>query len=117
MLVLICGLMPQVPDFGTYWDGNYLLGEFEWAQGQSIAFKEQYAIVAALATWGPSWSGKKIRIYCDNTSICQILRHHNSKSPTVAALLLTLYCLSVKFGCFVSAVHLPGADNTWLDCL
>ncbi len=23
----------------------------------------------------------------------------------------------MKFGCLVSAVHLPGADNTWADCL
>ncbi len=61
--------------------------------------------------------GKKIQIYCDNNSVCQILRHRNSKSPMVAALLCTLYCLSVKFGCLVSATHLPGVDNTWADCL
>ncbi len=42
--------------FGAYWNGEYLLGEFmEWARGQSIAFKELYAIVAAVAIWGPSW--------------------------------------------------------------
>ncbi len=35
----------------------------------------------------------------------------------MAALLRTLYCLSVQFGCVVSAVHLPGVDNTWADCL
>ncbi len=73
--------------------------------------------MAALATWDPSWGGKKIQIYCVNTSICQILCHRNLKSPTVAALLHTLYCLLVKFGCLVSAVHLLGADNTWADCL
>ncbi len=35
----------------------------------------------------------------------------------MAALLRTLYCLSVKFGCLISATHLPGVDNTWADCL
>ncbi len=62
--------------FEAYWDSAYLLGEFsDWARSQSITFKELYAIVAAVATWGPSWVGKKIHIYCDNKSVCQILRH------------------------------------------
>ncbi len=104
--------------FGAYWDRAYLLGEFsEWARSQSITFKELYAIVAVVATWGPSWSGKKIHIYCDNKSVCQILRHRNSRSTPVAALLQTVYHLSVKFGCQISAMHLPGVDNTWADCL
>ncbi len=104
--------------FGAYWDSAYLLGEFsDWARSQSITFKELYAIVAAVATWGPSWGGKKICIYCNNKSVCQILQHWNSWSSPVAALLQTLYHLSVKFGCLVSAMHLPGVDNTWADCL
>ncbi len=35
----------------------------------------------------------------------------------MATLLHTLYYLSVKFGCLVSATHLPGVDNIWVDCL
>ncbi len=104
--------------FGPYWDSAYLLGEFtKWACSQSITFKELYAIIAAVATWGLSWSGKKIRIYYDNKSICQILQHQNSWSTPVAALLQTLYHLSVKFGCLISAMHLLGVDNPWTDCL
>ncbi len=104
--------------FGAYWESAYLLGEFsDWAHSQSITFKELYAIMAAMATWCPSWSGKQIHIYCNNKSICQILRHQNSWSTPVAALLWTLYHLSVKFGCLISAMHLLGVDNTWADCL
>ncbi len=66
---------------------------------------------------GPQLGGKKIWMYCNNNGVCQILHHHNSKSPTVAALLCMPYCLSVKFGCVVSTTHLPGVDNTWADCL
>ncbi len=74
--------------FGAYWQGAYLLGEFsDWARKQSIAFKELYAVVAAVATWGSRWSGKKIRLYCDNRGVCEILRYKNSHSPTIAALL------------------------------
>ncbi len=61
--------------FGTYWDGAYLLAEFsDWAWLQSMAFKELYAIVAAVAARGPQWGGKKIWIYYDNKSICQNAR-------------------------------------------
>ncbi len=78
--------------FRAYWDGAYLVGEFsDWAQGQSIAFKELYAIIAALATWGPGWGGMKIHFYCDNKSVCQILHHQNSRSAPMVALLHTLY--------------------------
>ncbi len=46
--------------FGTYWDGDYLLAEFsDWARRQSMAFKELYTIVAAVATWGSQWGRQK----------------------------------------------------------
>ncbi len=78
--------------FGTYWDSACLLGEFsDWVRSQSITFKELYAIVVAVATWGPSWGGKKIHIYYHNKSICQIIRHQNWRSTLVAALLRMLY--------------------------
>ncbi len=35
----------------------------------------------------------------------------------MAALLQTLYHLSVMFGCLISAMHLLGVDKTWADCL
>ncbi len=104
--------------FGAYWDGAHLSDEFSsWAQAQTMAFKELYVIIAAIATWGSTWGGKKIRIYCDNKSVCQILHHCNSCSAPVAALLCTLYCLSVKFRFLISAVHLLGVDNVWRDRL
>ncbi len=103
----------SVAGFGAFWDGDYLLGEFtEWTQGQSIAFKELYAIVAALATWGPSWGGKKIRIYCDNSSICQILPIAAQKVPRLlpfctlsTACPLSLAVSYLRHICWVQIIH------------
>ncbi len=82
-----------------------------------MAFNELFAIVMALSTWGSLWQGKKIRFFCDNKAACQMLQFKNSHRPHLAALLRTLYHLSVQYGCLVSACHLPGVFKSVADAL
>ena len=56
--------------FGAYFDGAWFSGP--WSDQQlpkSIQWKEMFAIVAAVATWGSKWQRKRILIHCDNQAI------------------------------------------------
>jgi len=104
--------------FGAFWDGHWIAGDFQgWAKDQSMAFKELYAVVAAVATWGDQWAGRKIRLHCDNMSVCEILRYQNSRRAILAALLRTLYFLCAKAGCLITAEHLGTKENSVADAL
>ncbi len=104
--------------FGGFWQGAWFSGQFtDWACKESMAFKELFAIVMALSTWGSLWQGKKIRFFCDNKAACQMLQFKNSHRPRLAALLCTLYQLSARYGCLISACHLPGVSNSIADAL
>ncbi len=60
--------------FGACWQGAWLAGEFtDWAHDESMAFKELFVIMMALATWGLQWQGKKIHFFCDNKAVCHML--------------------------------------------
>ncbi len=84
--------------FGTCWQGAWLAGEFmDWACEESMAFKELFAIMMAVATWGSRWQGKKVRFFCNNKSVCHMLHFKNSRRPHLAALLRTLYALLAQF--------------------
>ncbi len=42
--------------FGGFWQGAWFSGRFTgWACKESMAFKELFAIVMALSTWGRFW--------------------------------------------------------------
>ncbi len=68
--------------FRGLWNGAYLLGEFaEWARSQSIAFKELYAIVAAVATWGPSWGARRSGYIVTTTAFVKFSAIATPKAP------------------------------------
>ncbi len=108
----------SVTGFGACWQGAWLAGRFtDWAHDEGMAFKELFAIMMALATWGPQWQGKKIQFFAIIRQSATMLNFKNSCKPCLAALLHTLYALSVQFGCLISAIHLPGVMNSLADVL
>ncbi len=61
--------------FGASYGGLWLYGEFSgWFYKQSMPFKEFFAIVAAVATWGHLWRGKKIKFFTDSWTVYQCIQ-------------------------------------------
>ncbi|MCP3665018.1 MAG: hypothetical protein GY696_21400 [Gammaproteobacteria bacterium] len=50
--------------YGAYCAGEWIAGPFSgWLYKRSMPFKELFALVAAVATWGKRWCGKsRIRV-------------------------------------------------------
>ena len=104
--------------YGAYFSGRWLRGDWTAQdEGESIEYKELYAIVVACATWGPEWSRRRIRFQCDNQAVVDCMRSGTSRSPSIMRLIRALYLLCVEHDFLVSAVHIPGIANTIADAL
>ena len=59
--------------WGAYWNGRWI--QSHWSPSQSnmdITWKELFAIVVAVHTWGSFWSRQKILFHCDNRAVVDI---------------------------------------------
>ena len=104
--------------YGAYFRGAWF--HYAWQPHQlehSIQWKELFAIVAAALTWGSSWSGRKIRFFCDNQAIVLAWGNRRCKQPHIMALLCTLFFTAARHHFHVLLTHLPGTKNTLADAL
>jgi len=61
---------PRLHSWGAYWSGRWL--QSHWSPKQrsmNIAWKELFAILVTVQTWGTHWARKKILFHCDNRSV------------------------------------------------
>ena len=61
-----------------------------------INFKELFAVVAAVFTWGKHWHNKQIIINTDNQAITDIWKSGSSKDPDIMRLIRELFLFSAK---------------------
>ena len=68
--------------WGVYWSGRWL--QDHWSPEQlemNIPWKELYATVVAVHTWGNFWQCQKILFNCDNHTVVDIWEKGSIKSP------------------------------------
>ena len=92
-------------------------GAFAYLAHTSINFRELYAIVMALATWGRVLSGSKVSLNCDNLSVCQIINSGTSKSGDIMKLVRVLFFVCALYDIECRAEHLYTFDNSIADSL
>ena len=109
------------PDLNLFTDASGSIGYGAYFQGawiaetwgdqhlrHSIQWKELFAILAATATWGDQWSGKKIRFYCDNQAVVKAWQSKAPKNHNLANLYRKLFLLAAKNNFNISLTHIPG---------
>ena len=104
--------------WGAYWSGRWL--QAHWSLDdckKDIVWKELFAIVAAVNSWGHHWQRKKVLFHCDNQSVCDIWHRGSSRSPEVMALVRMLYFCAAKFDINVMIAHIAGSSNEIADAL
>lgn len=84
---------------------------------KSIDFKEMFAILAAVLTWGHHWPGKTIIILTDNLPITEIWHKGSSPSRDIMSLVRTLYLITARLQFVVKLKHIPGKHNIIADSL
>ena len=80
--------------WGAFWSGRWL--QASWSPVQSakpILWKELFAIVNAVNTWGPLWAKQKILFHCDNQAVVEIWHKGTTRDSETMALVRLLYFL------------------------
>lgn len=70
--------------------------------------------ILGLHFMGSRWSGKRIRMWCDNKSVVASI---NSKSPRVMDLIRVITLQTLQYNFTFTATHIPGLDNSIADSL
>ena len=104
--------------WGAYWSGRWLQDHWSPKQKEmSIAWKELYAIVMAVHTWGVLWQRQKILFNCDNQNVVGIWEKGSTKSPEIMALVRLLYFCAARHNIHVCVQHIPGNSNNIADAI
>ena len=104
--------------WGAFWNDRWL--QSHWSDSQSampIVWKELYAIVCAVHSWGHLWSKQKILFHCDNTAVVEIWRKGSTRDPETMALVRMLYLRAAHHHINVVVTHISGINNSIADSL
>ena len=100
--------------FRTHWFSS------TWPQHlhcKSINFKELFAVVVAVCTWGHMWRNKQILIFSDNLPICMCWQSRSAKDPDLMRLLRYMFFRAARLNCNIILQHVPGHSNQLADFL
>ena len=100
--------------WGAFWSGRWLQASWSLNHlGKPIVWKELFAIVNAVNTWGYLWAKQKILFHCDNLDIW-----HRRSTPDSETMALVRFC-AVCYDKIINVVitHISGIDNCIADSL
>jgi hypothetical protein len=83
----------------------------------SIHHLECLAILVAVRLWCISWNGLRIRVYCDNASVVQMINSGKTKDLIMGQFLRNIWLCTSLYEFELCAVHLPGVENRLADSL
>ena len=78
---------------------------------------EFLALLVGARLWGHQFSGLKIRVYCDNQPVVDVINSSRTKDPFMATCLRELWLVVSQNKFELRAVHLPGVENRVADWL
>ena len=122
-------LIPQetvVSDASGHWGCGAVCGrewfQLSWEQCErarqwSIMPKELLPIVVGAVVWRSRWSGKAVRVRCDNMTVVATLKSGSCKEPTAMHLRQCLAFVEAREQITLRAEHIKGVDNTVTDAL
>ena len=96
---------------GNKWTYQRFVGNLKWLKSMPIAYRELYAVVLCVATFGDSLKDKMVAMYIDNQGMMASINSGKSKNPQIMSLIRSLYFLTTKYKIFYRAIYL----NTFLN--
>ena len=87
------------------------------SQGLPIHKLEMLAVLVGVRLWGRHCEGQKIRIYCDNEAVVQVINSSKTRDSFMGTCLRELWFEVSRFRFQLRAVHLPGEENRIADWL
>ena len=86
----------------------------DWMCGEKppIHLKEFYVLLISIRTWGPSWSGQTVQLFCDNTAVVEVCTRQKPRDLEMAKFLREFLLLVVTYK-FYPLVSKIGTKENW----
>ena len=92
-------------------------GEFFKKINPSIEYLELYGVTVAVYLWIHRFKNKRIKLYCDNNSVCGMINSTVSTCKNCMVLLKIIALQSIKFNVKISAEWINTDSNVIADAL
>lgn len=103
---------------GAYYSGEvYAVQTPTQFQNLGIVQLEMLNVFIALKLWGSKWSGKRVRLYCDNMAVVQVLTKLATKDDFLQVCARNVWQLTMKHDIELKLLHVRGKDNVYADIL
>ena len=105
---------------GGICDKEYFHSKFPetiFRQGHPIHKLEFLAVLVGARIWGHKFKGLKIRMYCDNQPVVDVINSSKTKDAFMASCLRELWLVVSSNEFELRDVHLPGEENRVADWL
>ena len=83
----------------------------------SITWRELYALVRAIATWGDKLCNKRIIMNCDNIAVMYVVNSGSSNDVNIMNLVRSLFYITAHSNLEIRVRHISGSCNILSDAL
>ena len=114
-------LFTDASDFGaagvvdSKWTIRQFVGQFGWMKRKSIAYRELFAVVLAISTFGNYLKNTQVLMNIDNESMQIAVKQGKSKDKEIMALIRVVYFYTSIYKIDYSTMHIPGHRNSVAD--
>ena len=74
-------------------------------------------ILVACTVWATHWANKRIKIWCDNLAVVEVLNSGKSRDDTLATCARNIWMLSAMYNFDILVYHISGKNNIIADLL
>ena len=86
-------------------------------ENYDICHLEMLNILVASKIWASHWKDKKIKIFCDNMAVVQVMNTGRARDRVLAACARNIWLLAATFNIELIFVHISGQSNKVADLL
>ncbi len=102
---------------GNAWTVFEFTGKYLWMPKKPIAWREMFAVVLLLCTFGHSLHNRSVTMFVDNMGMVQCINSGKSKDSAIMGLIRALYYYTCIYHVNYKSVHLYSVDNGSADAL
>ena len=83
----------------------------------TIVHLEILNVVVALKIWASHWANHRIKMYCDNMAVVEVLQAGKARDQTLATCARNIWLICALYNIDLIVVHIPGKQNVLADLL
>jgi hypothetical protein len=99
------------------WCWGTWTGPLSFLRDCIIAYKELFAVLVAIATFGARMSGTRLVLHCDNQVVVYSINGHTSRSPALMQMVRALYYICAHHQVDLRSQYITSLDNDVADAL